>query len=129
MRQFERMGAALAQLLAALLGKGPQATIERRSVEDEVGRLLTVGPEELPRLAPEALIDRIQQSQDWNEQSLDQLADALVALAEAYSADSRERADAYRRQALALLDLLNRTSTSFSMERNAKASKLQGCIS
>lgn len=127
MAQFERMAAALARLIAALHPEGPTAMVEIRAVEEEIAQLLCADPDELIRLAPEELLKRLEERTGWDEGAKDRLADALMALAEAHSTEAH--AAAYRWQALAVLYHLNRTSTSYSMERRAKAAELRARLS
>lgn len=122
-RQIERLGMVLRRLLTGLTGQRDpgEATVTMEQAEQTLTEALDLAPGELHTLSPQELVAAIEALPAYTEANVDQLADLLLALANAEPAHARLR----REQALALLEHVNRTSATFNLERHSKVAQLR----
>lgn len=126
-RQIEQLGMVLRRLITGLTGQGDPgaATLAMEEARQALGESLGLEPGMLAELRPEALVDNLRDRSAFSEANVDLLADLLLAMAANGAARSPEEGAHWERQALALLEHLNATSTTFNMERHSKVARLR----
>lgn len=122
-RQIEQLGMVLRRLLTGLTGQRDpgEAIVTVEQAEQNLTEALDLAPGELHTLSPQELVATIEALPAYTEANADQLADLLLALANAEPAHARLR----REQALSLLEHVNRTSATFNLERHSKVAQLR----
>lgn len=125
LRQIEQLGAVLRRLLAGISGhKYPDdQSTSIDSTQQALSEVLDLEPGTLPSLSPEELLRALHANKGVSEENQDLLADILSTMAE--NATDSQQAQAYRRQALALLEQLNATSSTYDLERHGKVALLR----
>ena len=125
LRQIEQLGAVLRRLLAGITGqKHPDGqSISIDATQQALGEVLGLEPGSLPSLLPEELLRLLHANDGASEQNQDLLADILSTMAE--NAADPQQAQAFRRQALALLEQLNAASDTYDLERHGKVALLR----
>jgi len=122
-RQTEQLGMVLRRLLTGLTGQRDpgEAIVTVEQAEQNLTEALDLAPGELHTLSPQELVAAIEALPAYTEANADQLADLLLALANAEPAHAQLRCE----QALALLEHVNRTSATFNLERHSKVAQLR----
>lgn len=122
-RQIEQLGMVLRRLLTGLTGQREpgEAIVTVEQTEQTLTEALDLAPGELHTLSPQELVAAIEALPAYTEANADQLADLLLALANAEPA----HANLLREQALALLEHVNHTSATFNLERHSKVAQLR----
>ncbi len=124
-RQIEQLGMVLRRLITGLTGQRDpgEAVVTVEEAEQAITEALALAPDALHRLAPDALVAAVQAHTACTEANTDLLADLLLAMATT-GPDAR----ALHRKALALLEHVNATSTTFDLERHAKVARLRAAL-
>ena len=122
-RQIEQLGMVLRRLLSGLTGTDVPEPVHNTLEETRqaIATSLERDPDELFAHPPAELVLHLKDHPAYSEANVDLLADLLIAMA----AVDPDNATQLRLQALAVLEHLNATSTTFDMERHARVRKLR----
>jgi hypothetical protein len=125
-RQIELLGMVLRRLLAAALGQGDpeQARLSTAEATQALDEAFGLSKGSLIDLSLEELLSAVTSHAAGNEANLDLLADLLMAWAQTHP----ERAAHHNRQALALLEHIKATSSTFDLERYGKVARLKAML-
>lgn len=125
-RQIEQLGVVLRRLLTAALGQRDPGLTSNSSAEamHALEDAFDLPKGSLIDLSQDELLAAVTSHSAANEANLDLLAELLMAWAHTHP----ERSAHHGLQALALLEHINATSTTFDLERHGKVARLKAML-
>lgn len=123
-RQIEQLGMVLRRLLSGAHGLDDSAeqAMETDAIEMALNEVLDLQADGLRNVDPGTLLGKLQHLDAATEANQDLLSELLIAMADRTADDARRKQ--LLRQALTILEHINATSNTFSMERHGMVGRL-----